>query len=263
MKFKIIIPIALSCLIGINLSCSNTKQTANKEEVSVSTEEDFTSFDDMPNVAVDYRATAEDGSWLFSITFDEQMAFMDRKNNIKFSTLESKKEVAAGANVVHAYGKNSVYEIKATIDVVDCNKNGKRIDIMVRRLSDNKVFDYSGCGMYRGDTDIHNVWSLYELNGERISPEKFPREFPHFEFDLAQLKMSGFAGCNQVNGNIRFDYNSLIIEPLISTRMYCSETSEIENEILKILRSSPIYKIKDLYLYLEIPGSSLILRKVE
>lgn len=263
MNLKFLTSIALSSIMIISVSCSNSQKAIDKNNSQVNTENNSEPLGYIPNHAVDFTATADDQSWQLSVTFDEELIFIDRTNNIQFSILELTKEVAQGANVVHLFGRNALYEVKVIIDVVECNKSGKEVNIMVRKLNGNKEFDYSGCGVYRGDPKIHDVWALHELNGEEINPKKFPREFPHFEFDLAQQKMSGFAGCNQVNGNIRFDYNKIIIEPLISTRMYCSETSDIENEILKILRNNPVYKIKDSDLYLEIPGGSIILRKVD
>lgn len=263
MKFRYITTsIVLTSLMMLSISCNNSKKAVEKEENPVS-KEPSTPITHIPDYAVDFYAAAEDRSWKLSVKFDEEVVFTDIKNNISFSSNETKMQVAQGANVINVWGENAIYEVHVIIDVVECDKNKKIVNVMVRRRHDKKEFEYSGCGIYRGKPQIHDIWVLYELNGEKISPEKFPREFPHFEFDLAQQKMSGFAGCNHVNGNISFDYRTIKIEPLISTKMYCSETSNIENEILKILRNNPVYHIKDLHLYLETTEGSITLRKVD
>ncbi|PKR79988.1 hypothetical protein CW751_12240 [Brumimicrobium salinarum] len=75
--------------------------------------------------------------------------------------------------------------------------------------------------------------------------------------------MSGFAGCNQVNGNLHFSYNRIKISELVSTRMYCGDASDIENQILGLLRSEPFYRIDGLYLTLETTKGIIKLKKVD
>jgi heat shock protein HslJ len=75
--------------------------------------------------------------------------------------------------------------------------------------------------------------------------------------------MSGFAGCNQVYGNLSFEYKKMIIDQLSSTRMYCGDASDIENNILTILRDQPVYHLKGLILVLETTKGSITLKKVD
>jgi len=259
---RIITSFAIVTALLFSTSCGNSKKIKNnKEEEKV--EESSTGISAYPNYSVDYLASSEDRSWYVSIEYEEQVIFYDKNEKIEFSALESTLEVAAGANIVVVHAENAVYKIQITIDVNECNKNGRKVDIVLNRFHDKKEFTYSGCGQYRGKPQLHDIWALVEVNGKKLSPDLFPHEFPHFEFDLAQQKMSGFAGCNQVNGSLHFGFRNMIIEPLISTRMYCSETSQIENEILNILRNKPTYHIKDLKLYIETPEGSIILKKVD
>lgn len=118
----------------ISVSCSNSQKAIDKDNSQVNTEE-YSPLENIPNYAVDFTATADDQSWQLSITFDEELIFIDRANNIQFSILELTKEVAQGANVVHLFGRNALYEVKVIIDVVECNKSGKEVNIMVRKLN--------------------------------------------------------------------------------------------------------------------------------
>lgn len=260
---KFITSIIITSSLFLTIGCGNSKEVKTKTEDQVEHQAENLKDGHPSPTAVDFYASAEDGSWKLSIRFGEEIVFTDTKNNIIFSSNTNEKVVAQGADVLQITSENETHVIHVAIDIVDCLKNGKRIDIMVRKTNDKKGFDYSGCGYYRGTPQLHDIWALYMLNGKEITAKQFPRELPHFEFNLVTKHMNGFAGCNQVNGNLSFEYNKMIIDDLSSTRMYCGEASDIESEILKILSSKPIYHLKDLHLILEIPGGSITLKKVD
>lgn len=263
MKFNLIL---LSFTIGIvltSISCSNSKSiksdsdTASKSKDKDATQTDMEKL--IPIYNSDFYASSKDNTWNLRVNYNEGLVFTDTKNNIQFFSDKVEKTVAQGANVVSISSENDTYTVQINIDVVDCMKGGRDVNIMVREKK--KEFDYSGCGIYRGTPQLHDIWVLDKLNGEVMTAEKFPKELPHFEFDLKNQKMSGFAGCNQVNGTLKFDYNRIIIDPLLSTRMYCEDISKIEDEILKILRNHPVYHFENLRLFIETTDGSLVLKK--
>ncbi|MGA1227208.1 MAG: META domain-containing protein [Tamlana sp.] len=63
------------------------------------------------------------------------------------------------------------------------------------------------------------------------------------KFDDANNKISGFAGCNCFFGNYSTDSNSLKIEVLASTKMYCENLMDVEDELLKTLGKVNVYSI--------------------
>lgn len=246
-----------------SLGCSNSKEAAAQDdnEAMEKTENRITKLPDLSTV--DYYAIADDSTWMFTVHYGREISFIDKKNNIEYHSNSNEKQIAGGANIVSIYSKEDDYLIRVNIGLEDCHKDGKHVNIVVKRLNDDKVFDYAGCGVYHGSPQLHDIWVLESINGDTLKAEQFPRELPHFEFNLNTRQMSGFAGCNQVHGNIRFDYNRITIEPIVSTRMYCKETSPMEKKILKILRSNPIYNFNNLHLYIETTEGSLILKKVD
>lgn len=260
---KFITTIILTSLLFLNSGCGNSKEVETKTEDKVENQSHMDEVKHPSPTAVDFYASAADDTWKLSIRFGGEIVFTDTKNDINFHSETNEKLVAQGANVIEVYSENDTHIIRVSIDIVDCLKNGKKIDIMVRENGDKKALDYSGCGYYRGTPQLHDIWALHMLNGKEITADQFPKELPHFEFNLVTQQMSGFAGCNQVNGNLRFEYNKMIIDHLVSTRMYCGQASDIENEILRILRNQPVYHLKSLHLILEIPGGTIILKKVD
>lgn len=259
---KVITSIILTSVLFLSVGCGNSKEN-NKKKEQVENQSEMGQVKHPSPTAVDFYANAQDESWKLSVRFGGQIVFTDTKNNIYFTSDTNEKIVAQGADVVQLFSENKTHIIHVNIDIVDCMETGKSVNIMVRKTNEKKGIDYSGCGFYRGTPQIHDIWALEKLNGETLTPRQFPKERPHFEFNLNTKKMSGFAGCNQVNGNLRFEYNKMIVEQLASTRMYCGETSDLENEILTILRGQPVYHLKGLNLILETPRGSLTLKKVD
>lgn len=262
-KMRSIPSFLLAGLFLLSLGCSNNKEVAAQNE-DLGINNPTNKIKKLPDLStVDFYALADDSSWLFTVQYGREITFTDLNNNIKFHSKSNHKEIAGGANIVSINSENNDFILSANIGLEDCHKTGTIINLVIKRKKDNQVLDYAGCGVYRGSPRLHDIWVLESINGDTLSASQFPRELPHFEFNLNTQKMSGFAGCNQVSGNISFKYNKIIIESLLSTRMYCKETSPMEDEILKILRSQPIYNFYKLHLYIETTEGSLILKKVD
>jgi copper homeostasis protein (lipoprotein) len=51
-------------------------------------------------------------------------------------------------------------------------------------------------------------------------------------------RLYGFAGCNNFNGNYKQRSNQLSIQPLVSTRKFCAESSELEQQFTQSLQSA-------------------------
>lgn len=51
-------------------------------------------------------------------------------------------------------------------------------------------------------------------------------------------RLYGFAGCNNFNGNYKQRSNQLSVQPLVSTRKYCAESSELEQQFTQSLQSA-------------------------
>jgi|SRR5690554_2096277 len=260
---KFIPTIIISSLLFLSTGCSNSQKVETKTEKQVNNQEEKKEVKHPSTTAVDFYASGENDTWKLSVRFGGEIVFTDAKNNISFSSDSNEKIVAQGANVVQIFSQNETHIINVSIDIVTCMKTGKEVNIMIREIDKKSGLDYVGCGYYRGTPQLHDIWALYKLNGEELTAKHFPRELPHFEFNLVTQQMSGFAGCNQVNGNLSFEYNRMIINQLSSTRMYCGDASDLENKILAILRDKPFYHLKDLHLIIETQKGSITLKKVD
>ncbi|MDX1651575.1 MAG: META domain-containing protein [Brumimicrobium sp.] len=251
----------LSALSSLMLACGNSKESNPAEII----ENAMTDVQHPSENLTDFIAHGPDSSWKLSVQFNDKVTFTHKDKGISFQGKIESKAVAQGADVVGIMAKSDDAVLSLSIDIVQCNGNEKRVDVMHRKTASKNGTDFSGCGYYRGDPKLHDIWAVSYINQEKLNPAKFPKDIPHFEFNLKSKQLSGFAGCNQVNGNLRFEYNKMFIEPLASTKMYCADLSEIENKILNILRKGPVvYSFKDnTTLVLASTEGSITLKKVD
>ena len=80
---------------------------------------------------------------------------------------------------------------------------------------------------------LEGKWNVVEVKGEKILKEGLP----YMEFDMAQNKLHGNAGCNMFNTTIPLDANdvsSITIAPGAATMMACPDMAT-EDAIMKAM----------------------------
>ena len=80
---------------------------------------------------------------------------------------------------------------------------------------------------------LEGKWNVVEVKGEKILKEGLP----YMEFDMAQNKLHGNAGCNKFNTTITLDANdvsSITIAPGAATMMACPDMAT-EDAIMKAM----------------------------
>ena len=80
---------------------------------------------------------------------------------------------------------------------------------------------------------LEGKWNVVEVKGEKILKEGLP----YMEFDMAQNKLHGNAGCNMFNTTITLDANdvsSITIAPGAATMMACPDMAT-EDAIMKAI----------------------------
>lgn len=82
-------------------------------------------------------------------------------------------------------------------------------------------------------------------------------------FDENSKRVSGFSGCNQFSGAFIIKENSITFSKLISTHMYCDETQEIENLMIKCLSNTNSFSIDENRLILKNGETELIVAQKE
>ena len=73
---------------------------------------------------------------------------------------------------------------------------------------------------------LEGKWNVIEVKGETILKEGLP----YMEFDMAQKKLHGNAGCNMFNTTVTLDDNnvsSITIAPGAATMMACPDMGDV------------------------------------
>lgn len=94
----------------------------------------------------------------------------------------------------------------------------------------------------QNNNTLHKKWMLVQLDS--IDKETLVKHKVHIDLSK-KTAGSAYAGCN----NIQFQYNttssSISFSDIVATRMYCENTSNIEQLLLKGLESTKLYKVEN------------------
>lgn len=83
-----------------------------------------------------------------------------------------------------------------------------------------------------------NAWRLTTIDGKKINTDK-----SFINFDTDKKSVGGNGGCNGFGGNLSVSGSAIKITQIISTRMFCEDTSDAENKFLRNLERATKYKI--------------------
>ncbi len=135
----------------------------------------------------------------------------------------------------------------------------KKIYILISSL----LLALASCstGTQTDTKNIEGTFVLHSFGGTEI-PIPADKRFPTLKFDNAHKKLTGFTGCNTINGSYETSSSKLQVGPLAITKKACFN-DEFEPKILKALDEANIYEVKDNLLILKRDNQTLIvLRKL-
>ena len=113
------------------------------------------------------------------------------------------------------------------------NKKPYTIDISKREKPENTV----PAKVISQRVTVYGKWVLESLNGKKATKTVFTNGIPYIDIDGAKKSISGFGGCNKMNGSCEIVEGSKFkIDGLIATKMYCEGVPE--NELFALLRGT-------------------------
>lgn len=84
---------------------------------------------------------------------------------------------------------------------------------------------------------VYGKWVLESLNGKKATKDTYKNGIPFINIDGAKHTITGFSGCNNMNGECEIVEGSKFkIGGLISTKMFCEGVPE--NELFALLRGT-------------------------
>ena len=95
----------------------------------------------------------------------------------------------------------------------------------------------------RPDAPLTNTyWKLVAIDGQPYRHASDNRE-PHLRFLPGESRLTGFTGCNTLNGLYRAEADQLDLAELVTTRRACPEGMEVEARLLEALGAIDRFEI--------------------
>ena len=87
-----------------------------------------------------------------------------------------------------------------------------------------------------------NKWELLSFNGEVPDKVGFDKRIPLIVIDFGKSRIAGNSGCNSFGGEAIIEGNTIRVDKVMSTKMYCAGVPE--HEFFRILQQPLQFKIE-------------------
>lgn len=128
-------------------------------------------------------------------------------------------------NALAALGQVKKYKQLGKENMALCGSSNRPLIVLQKKEASSKL------------SDLNGRWIISEAGGQAI-PSGMEKQ-PAIEFDIAEKRMHGNAGCNIINGSFDVDDANpaaISFPRVISTMMACPDM-EVEGRVLKALNS--------------------------
>ncbi|TRZ41949.1 META domain-containing protein [Robertkochia solimangrovi] len=263
--------LATALIFGI--SCKNPQQkNTETEEQSISMDTLQTQDDDntmMESNEKFFQGLGTEPFWGLDIS----------ENSIRFhSLLDDYKEFitplpevirVADANIRKYRVETELVKMDITIMQQSCsdgmsdNTYDYKVDLSITKSGDGITKEFHGCGFFVADTSLAGEWEAKSILSNPVDPEKSNGKYPSITIDTESRSFSGFAGCNNVRGELFMEQQLLRFTKVVSTRKMCLPGNP-EDAFLKALQASTTYDVTEDTLILSNPnGEQLRFEKVK
>ncbi|MBU2903615.1 META domain-containing protein [Arenibacter algicola] len=213
-----------------------------------------------------FVASGTEPFWSLSIS-EDLITYKTPSNSIVF--LHTNPILAQDSNVKRYDLETTSSKMTFQILQAECTNamSGKvspyKVSVNLKKETASQVEELEGCGDYKTDYRLHDIWVLETLNGKTSTKADFSKELPMLEIKAAENTFSGFAGCNRMNGTLFYEKGLLRFTDVATTRMMCVPNNK-EAEFLKALQSMTTYAIENNRLTLSDPSGILtVFKKID
>ena len=103
---------------------------------------------------------------------------------------------------------------------------------------------------------LNNQWKLTELNGKNLTGENVEITLT---FNTSDHQVKGNGGCNRYFGGYKLIDNTIEISNLGSTKMFCAETANFEEEYFNTLKDKSNLKVIENQLIFSRQGKNILI----
>lgn len=227
--------------------------------------ENFSMKVEKENKAIGFKATGNEPFWNIEIDFTNKKMKFKSMEGISIITPLPKlvKPQDIDAVSYRAQTESGTLQVMIIRDECTDSMSGKKSGYKVRvnvQMGNGDMKTYKGCGDYKGDYRLHDLWVLESLNGKQMDSKT---KAPNLEFNLVENKLYGFGGCNRINGDIEMTNDSIKIGNAISTMMACPNL-DTEKMFLDAISEKELYfSFSEGKLTLKNSTDTLVFKKID
>ncbi len=249
---------------------TTVKEMEHKEPAAVvkTLAQDPGKYQDKFEKGVDFFANGNEPFWSLEIDFDKYMHFKTL-NGIDITTPAVKGEKAMDAPVTRYAASTEKGMLIIQVAKQECindmsgEKFPYKVTVDVKLNSEVDYTTYKGCGQNLADYKLYDIWVLDSMNHKKVLAADYSRGLPRLEFNLTQNTVMGFAGCNEMSGNIEIMGKAIRFSRIITTKKVCDGIKE-DAYLQQLTNKTVRYSIDKLKLFLQTDdGSTLIYKKVD
>lgn len=217
---------------------------------------------------VDFFARGNEPNWTLEIDFEKSMSFV-MFEGFKIITPAAEGIKALDSDVTLYTAKTDSGELVITVIKDKCqdNMSGEyfpyKVRVEAKSSSDFSYNTFEGCGRFLYDMRLYDIYVMEEMTGFNFKKEKLMKGRPQFEFNLTEMRFSGHAGCNQINGGITVIGNKINFGNLVGTLMACPNM-KVERAVIEALNQKTVtYSIDKMKLTIISGKTKMVLQKVD
>lgn len=255
-------------LIILLISCGvcKNKKTKQMEDKSTNDQSSTSQIDEaMPFYNYYFQGNGSEPFWNVELTADKLILNQLDKKSIHLTPAKNESLVDGVKNYALS-DSNISYSISIQKKECSNTSSGEKSNytvLILKKDENGELLDkLEGCGDYKVDKRLHDIWVLEELNGEKVSTSDFPREFPRLEIQAVDQRFLGFTGCNQMFGKINVENGMFKFKDVGATKMLCEGVNE--TVLLKTMELITHYQLKGTKLLLFTSnGNAMTFKKVD
>ncbi len=210
-----------------------------------------------------FKATGSEPFWGLEIA-DSGIQFTSLMEGFEsFSVPFIYPEKAADANVKKYHLETEQSEMHITVSQQECANtmsgyvSAYMVEVEIKDFNEESFTNFSGCGAYAMDEALESYWILETIGQIKIDTLTFTRNIPHIKIQVEANTFTGFAGCNNIRGNLFSEVEILRFMDVVSTKKMCGQAS-VEDQFLEALKVATTYKLSGRNLQLKNPSRILM-----
>jgi len=216
---------------------------------------------------VKFRGHGNEPFWSLEMDFDHHMTLRTLDSHeLDLRLVTDGSTPPVDGNEIRYQGAADGTKVRVTIvrrachDTMADTSYSHEVRVRVSKDGAEDFAEYEGCGDFRGEAGLNDIWALVSINGDELEDKK---SVPSVEIQVSERKVFGFSGCNRMSGSVEFFDDSIKFGTLATTRRACMEPN-VEAQFLKIITDREMkYEIVGLQLILKADGDTLVFKKVD